>query len=694
MWSLLKTVVLWCCFFGSLLSSGVATSGANRCLICNSTQKGCDEGLLKFVGNCTKGVVDSCFSRVVDGALDRGCLSQLLSGEERQQCSEGEDSSCLACTENECNRHTWVKCTHCDDGEQPHESCSDKQQARFCPQYLPEDSSYDNSQVAKDLDELQLLRKRRMTADLAVSTCLVCSSEEDGDRCILGTMEAKECSQPSEQCVSRIKDGHLKRGCLSNLDDSIQPQCSNPDDQSCIICDQPSCNSNQWRKCHQCQSSTSGACAEEQEDTESTFCKAYNSQDKCYTKIINDQLERGCQSDAGSEVDICAEAEVCDLCEGDSCNKAAGASLVHIKCLQCSSADDPGCALGSADSKTCPLQEDQCFTAVANDGTLTRGCLSELDEPAKTKCSDSNDHSCIVCDQPDCNSNQWRKCHQCQSSTSGACAEEQEDTESTFCKAYNSQDKCYTKIINDQLERGCQSDAGSEVDICAEAEVCDLCEGDSCNKAAAASLAHIKCLQCSSANDPGCALGSTASKSCPLKDDQCYTAVANDGTLTRGCLSELDEPAKTKCSDSSDQSCIVCDQADCNSNQWRKCHQCQSSTSGACAEEQEDTESTFCKAYNSQDKCYTKIINDQLERGCQSDAGSEVDICAEAEVCDLCEGDSCNKAAGASLVHIKCLQCSSADDPGCALGSADSKTCPLQEDQCFTAVANDKRTTE
>ncbi|XP_058125742.1 uncharacterized protein LOC131285533 [Anopheles ziemanni] len=885
MWSLLKRVVLWCCFFDSLLSSTVGTSGANRCLICNSTQTGCDEGLRKLVGNCTGGIVDSCFSRIADGVVDRGCLSQLLSSEERQQCSQGADSSCIACTENECNRHTWVKCAQCDDSGQLHDSCSDKQQARFCPQYLPDDSSYGNSQVVKEPSMSTTMKasfcphfttddrcfsrildqelERGCTSKLTLpdkvcednKNCLVCSedgcnvesensllevqmclrcrsdtddtmdcekatndqakecdnlidecytrvqdgvmerdclstlSEQDRNKCQneedascvscvgrgcnveqwlrcyrCSKLDKPSCAAPEDtelfaefcdgfhyieekcyakivgddvnrgcvtdlgididpcedssmcaictgdgcnyadestlrrykdcvscstdyegeacehtdhtttvvtcdvECYTRVADGHLERGCLSSTDELVQAKCSDSSDQSCIVCDQSGCNSNLWRKCHQCQSSTSQTCAEEQEDAESTFCKAYNSQDKCYTKIINDQVERGCQSDAGSEVDLCTNAEVCDLCEEDSCNKAAGASLAHIKCQQCSSADSPDCAL---------------------DGILTRNCLSTLDESVQAKCSDSSDQSCIVCDQSGCNSNLWRKCHQCQSSTSQTCAEEQEDAESTFCKAYNSQDKCYTKIINDQVERGCQSDAGSEVDLCTNAEVCDLCEEDSCNKAAGASLAHIKCQQCSSADSPDCALGNVESESCPLHSDRCYIAVDNDGILTRNCLSTLDESVQAKCSDSSDQSCIVCDQSGCNSNLWRKCHQCQSSTSQTCAEEQEDAESTFCKAYNSQEKCYTKIVNDQVERGCQSDAGSEVDLCTNAEVCDLCEEDSCNKAAGASLAHIKCQQCSSADSPDCALGNVESESCPLHSDRCYIAVDND-----
>ncbi|XP_053677820.1 uncharacterized protein LOC128727989 [Anopheles nili] len=698
-------------------------SAVSQCLRCSSREE-------STAGECTNGQTamencpqeeDACFSRLHGTTLERNCMST-LSQEEQLACG-GSQGSCVSCTEPGCNTHHLLKCIQCRKSlevECTDPGISTTVKASFCPEFLPEARCF--SRLLTLDDDLERGCSSESAAICAenkhclvcdtdgcnveseaflwdVAKCLRCTSADadEGVTCEEASIHPEECDQQEDDCYTRVHDGKLERNCLSTLpEEEDRQKCRDEADDTCISCNFHECNRHPWQSCYRCSSSQDPRCAKPAEsDLKYEFCDRFASQGRCYAKIVDLGVERGCEADLGVDVDACAGNAMCFTCLSDGCNDVDENALRNVaRCIRCSSdVDGEACENAEIEASFCDQADDVCYTRVT-EGSLERGCVAALDEEEQELCRDQEDVTCITCHEPSCNDQNWLKCLVCKTSENPGCAtptEAPNEDLSLFCSKTSDQGSCYSRIAQDVLERGCSVALLNPAEACVGFEKCETCLTNNCNFHTEDSLTGgIKCVQCSSKDeDTDCNEHLEQPSPCPEKNDRCFTRVKGD-ELTRNCLSTLEDTDQQSCTNPSDRSCTVCDGSDCNRDHWTKCHQCDGSSSVTCGHEQPDDDALFCESYSPTDKCYIKLDHDQhLSRGCLSDASPGVDICAGADLCITCEGDSCNRAPETSLRHVKCQQCTSTD-PECVLGTIVSKQCPLEDDLCFTALNNDK----
>ncbi|XP_040162728.1 uncharacterized protein LOC120900157 isoform X2 [Anopheles arabiensis] len=694
-------------------------AAVTQCLVCDSSAPGCADGSMQYARNCTMGS-EACFTSVTNGVLLRGCLSQLR--EEHLKCSEKEGGTCVSCVGNRCNTVSWARCAHCDDAGT--ESCTVRQLVSFCPRFRATDRCYEiveNVQVpvsraiskgcestllyggilCNETNNCRIADKHSISCagpstEATTIQCLVCSSDDDSNQdCTKGTLPAQDCPQEGDVCFSRLNGNILERNCLSTLLAEEQAICTATEDRSCITCSEPGCNTDHLQQCFQCKKSINVECIDIviSGKLESSFCPQFLPNARCFGRIVEDEFERGCSAESD---DVCAGNNRCLACAEDGCNVESESHLNNVaKCFRCTSVEgaNEACDEGALEAEECDQLQDDCFTRVQG-GTLERNCLSTLPEVEQQKCRDEDDTTCYACEDHDCNHFPRLRCYRCSSLEDPRCNNQAEsDLNYEFCDTYKPDDHCYARIVDDHVERGCRVDLQDHVgDVCAGNPFCYACYRSGCNGLEEDTLKNMaRCLTCSTDRDgEECGKAAMEAELCEQLDDVCFTRV-KDGILTRNCLSTLEDIEQQKCTNPSELSCTVCEQSGCNGNRWTKCHQCDSSTSQTCANEQSANDAEFCRLYNRDEKCYTKIgKNQQLSRGCLSDVGTEEELCDGAEVCVTCQGDSCNKVPEASLVPNKCQQCTSADE-GCVSGTIESTPCQQQEDRCYTTINADKQ---
>uniref|UniRef100_U5EL69 Putative secreted protein n=1 Tax=Corethrella appendiculata TaxID=1370023 RepID=U5EL69_9DIPT len=154
-----------------------------------------------------------------------------------------------------------------------------------------------------------------------------------------------------------------------------------------------------------------------------------------------------------------------------------------------------------------------------------------------------------------------------------------------------------------------------------------------------------RCAVCTSNNaiDTNCLNGvNLLLRDCPANNNNnCFSRIEPDGSVRRGCLSELSQGENLNCV--SDPSCTICNNADggCNVGIFPghrlKCHTCQGSVNSTCAEEISGPPSV-CDLFDPNDQCYTVVGDDRVQRGCRSSFAS----CQERGTCRLCDGHGCN----------------------------------------------------
>ncbi|XP_062558323.1 uncharacterized protein LOC134223197 [Armigeres subalbatus] len=320
----------------------------------------------------------------------------------------------------------------------------------------------------------------------------------------------------------------------------------------------------------------------------------------------------------------------------------------QISCLQCST-DDPGCDEGILSVTSCPAPNDSCYSLTLSGGyILERGCLSTLSDEEQLKCVDPADHSCMVCSDPDCNRERWQKCHHCYKSSNSKCAFH--PNRITFCRNYKAEDRCYAKVVGDEVIRGCQSDLIDGQNPCDGNKYCITCEGDSCNGVDQDALKTVtRCIQCKE-GDFRCVDGTAINSECDEREDRCYIKMWHGGELARGCVKKLNQEEQNRCNDDADRSCYSCFGRQCNNHRWLRCFHCAPGQNETCAEEQTDaTLSYYCGSFDLADRCYSKLIDFKVTRGCASDLGIDVDPCEGLDACVSCTSDGCNSISEAYI---------------------------------------------
>ncbi|XP_055844898.1 uncharacterized protein LOC129911204 [Episyrphus balteatus] len=156
--------------------------------------------------------------------------------------------------------------------------------------------------------------------------CVQCDSKTD-PKCATNPERflAKECSNSTSKCFSRVVGGTTIRGCASDLDNKTATACSN--EMDCLICTfMEGCNRNVFpthrSQCLQCVGNGTGFCASD------TFarprvCPIYEIGDKCFIRKsknanLTNAFMRGCLSSAHAEK-LCRKDD-CYTCEGTGCN--------------------------------------------------------------------------------------------------------------------------------------------------------------------------------------------------------------------------------------------------------------------------------------------------------------------------------------------------------------------------------------
>ncbi|XP_058839798.1 prion-like-(Q/N-rich) domain-bearing protein 25, partial [Topomyia yanbarensis] len=506
-------------------------------------------------------------------------------------------------------------------------------------------------------------------------SCVQCSTNGTPS-CASGRIPSSECEVDGDLCYQMIKGEHIQRGCSSYLEEIDKNRCANATDNTCLTCNTTGCNNGPWLKCHICDPSHPNCTAEQLNGVK--LCSTFDSNDKCYTKLVGDNVTRGCKSD----LDHQTECTDCEFCDGNGCNKLSLEELKNFTvCHQCTSSNK-NCADTAVNATRCPSRKDTCFSRVIGE-TLQRGCLSTLTSDEQSVCNNTVDNSCVTCNSGSgCNNDEWLKCHTCDPN-SKTCSAVQPNT-AKFCAKFSSNGTCYSKLDGNNVTRGCSTDLDTQT----ECVGCETCKGSGCNRLPIEVLENfINCVKCDSSNE-NCADATLMATKCPIRTDTCYSRVIG-GTLQRGCLSELTIEEQSVCENTVDFSCRTCNEDSCNNNIWLRCHQCSANSSTTCHQNQTGL-APFCEKYKIGNRCYERLENSTTVRGCESDLGPSVSACKDNRQCRTCSVSGCNKEAASTLESTdRCLQCNSlgVTDVSCLTGSAESQPCSKPSaGKCFSRI--------
>uniref|UniRef100_A0A182VN40 DUF753 domain-containing protein n=1 Tax=Anopheles merus TaxID=30066 RepID=A0A182VN40_ANOME len=638
-----------------------------RCLTCSTDRDGEECGKAAMEAELCEQLDDVCFTRVTDNNLERGCLTT-LEVDEQNKCRDASNGACVTCQTPACNTQNWLKCLSCkksDNLQWPQcyrcqsadqeDNCNQTPGPAllgFCPTYqenifcyaaiedgiLVRDCTDTHETICEDQNRCVVCQDEGcndISRDVldTVQTCLQCRS--DVEDCDHPQQPPFECRERNDQCFTMVdREFNLHRGCVSDLDLN---DCLDGD--RCMICVDKNCNDAPWAKCYQCNNATSDECSGKQVNSEGVkYCQQYEENGGCYAKLEQMIFTRGCTSEL--EDLPCDDPQACVHCIGDGCNHASLKGYFNpAVCLQCHSDMNTGCTDGTAPAVACANPDDRCFFRRASSKAIHRGCLSELAATDQWQCQSETSTACHTCEEPGCNSAEWRRCYKCRNLADGSCSAKQTEQNSTFLEFCMKQDdSCFEDNNEGDIYRGCGKH------FCADQKICLECTTDACNGHSQTELEPSQCLVCDSDN-PFCANGTAPSSYCEYLNEPCYSMVRENGILERGCFSNLTDSYKSMCMDIGNRSCIACSGNSCNHDSWLQCVQCRSLVvDHYCSREMSPLESHFCPRFEPNDRCYAKDVHGLVLRGCQSDYDSMDDPCkgSEENDCYTCSIDHCN----------------------------------------------------
>lgn len=507
--------------------------------------------------------------------------------------------------------------------------------------------------------------------------CYVCDSTSD-PKC-----RRNVSFEMRKQCPLNVKplgcfrfednNGDLvKRGCLSNVT-AYEVEMCREESSLCKTCNGNDCNAKvAFQECHFCNSSESVDCIRAVNWTLTKTCKSYS--DECFVHVENDIVTRGCLRE-DMDPSNCKSSDTCTRCSnGANCNQ----KIVDGEfCLTCSSETDPRCRDNTTISMRtqCPLAVDSlgCYRFEDNGGDLVkRGCLSNVTQYERDMCR-SEGANCKTCVGNDCNEkHKFQVCRTCSSNNTVNCIRGPAGVPGVTCKSYL--DKCFVHVAGDVVTRGCLDDQSKTGPLdyrkeCTNENACQVCtDRENCNNKI---VDGEFCLTCDSQTDPNCRLNVnyTMRAQCPLavKPLGCYRFEDNGGHLVkRGCLSNVTKYEMDMCR-REDGNCKTCSGNDCNAKlRFTSCLHCDSRTDKNCLIEPELVANQTCRNY--MDQCFTHFENNIVQRGCLSEAPTEIQTKCDAHSlsCTVCNGDDANEICnGISVGDERCYVCDSRSDPDC-----------------------------
>ncbi|XP_065075661.1 G surface protein, allelic form 156-like [Ochlerotatus camptorhynchus] len=537
-------------------------------------------------------------------------------------------------------------------------------------------------------------------------SCLTCSSTGEAD-----CEQLSDIQQFSAACMLHFEDGScvtvfkdfkpFVRGCLGDMDAGVKTICESGSAE-CVVCRENDCNAVNVRpdeQCLQCDSQDRGC---NNGSHVVTACGKV-SDGKCYSKMQSDgTIKRGCLHELSAQELAACNSTRCIVCSGLGCNNDVFVTRNGFRCKTCNSEAKPACVRDpyTVLDKVCPVNDTTCATVlISATGHLFRGCSSEAE------CVAEGD-ACIKCNKyQNCNFYRYPEgrleCYVCETSANQNCAtlpiNKQFEKE---CLRHIPGDQCVTvfdgfRVIRRECKSGLNPSDLVKCDSTSDKE-CVTCTGVGCNKIRV--RMDDSCLQCSSNDALNCANGRRVSTVCKKSSGGvCYNRLNVDGTLQRGCMSDLNEEEQKVCQDLNDQSCETCSGVGCNSNLFPanalQCVQCDSETNMDCVQEQaEGALVNPCTHQITGDRCYTRLRNDgSIERGCQSSLPVPCNPQLNMS-CSVCDGSACNTEVF-PWGRRSCFQCDGLSDLTCGLEqkrSEDAKVCVRfqPQDKCYTLLEN------
>lgn len=658
-----------------------------------------------------------CFSRInTEGHTDRGCLSN-LDAELFADCVLGNDENCKTCEGTVgCNRdvipENRLQCHRCNSTSKS-ECERNGVDLGICPVHVEGDScvtKYEggvttrgcSSEVScapgesentcrscegngcNDVNLAVLLGEDGVVGlwqDLPVN-CEHCK----GDNCNNeNNWILRSCTNNKYQTCSTVfgTNGEvIERGCSDTVRTSQYEHCA-ADPSKCVNCKSNACNNfdkeTELVECYTC--GIDGECL-----TKTVRCAG-----KCMvaTHPLTGELYRGCLNDKDlDDREQCDKDNTCKTCNTAKCNDfdLNPTPPTTSTCYTCPANDCESVVPTSCNS----VSADQCYTLVG-DGqeVVAMGCKSSLDgddyinENLKAK-------KLYLCDGDLCNNferyEKPMKCLSCNSMVNPECATFGfgEEKECRTIPYY----ECYKKVLpNGHTERGCLSSLESDdfVDcLFNKTESCQSCLGDQCNDGLIPA-GRLQCYKCDSEADPDCASKPSLSAACvtQVANDVCVSKFSSDGSVLRGCQSDISCEASDNCK--------TCNGSNCNNDvstpptDGFTCHYC--------VDDCEDRIPKPCANPSEKEQCFIYIDETQSisNMGCRSDLDEE-EIDEHLNKYIFCDTENCNDYD--LIVPNSCIACNSKNNSDCALhptGLTSYKTCTSSANtRCYTRVTECK----
>ncbi|CAD7013300.1 unnamed protein product [Ceratitis capitata] len=706
------------------------------CIFCDAqTDERCltDVDRITSTRKCYKSCVTALYNRTDDATpvreLLRSCLDD-MDLDDREICTSGGDSSCVACDTENCNTAEVgerISCYQCvgDECQEPvAKTCRAVTEGDQCFVEYDETGSivelgckskYDPAEV-----KLRIIAKQLWLCDgencnsidglpAERQVCTICSSLTDQNCAIAPskvTAQTTCAKRPYNQCYSRLlSDGHTERGCLSSIEGEEFYDClTGADTSKCLACASDSCNAEIYPanrlSCHQCNSSISTSC--ETTPAAASLCLKYSESETCVSTVDSQSNTiRGCSSQ------VQCDSDLCQTCAEDDCNtsnikrkldgKPGQWQDVPLTCKVCDSESD--CA-GTPRDLVCPEQSDYCMTVFDTDGSVVkRGCSAAVEVELGTYC-DANADNCHNCNSNGCNTvsalTDYVNCVYCDSATNADCVSAPESVgQSRQCNKY-----CMTalrpRITNPNIfdvSRSCLDDkeVADQATCRAGSDDCVACEGALCNTA----KVPAKRRSCYSCVGEECVTPEVAECVAYKEDDQCFVLFDSLSDVQRmGCLTELEDSFV----ESNIHLLLLCAENDnCNGfenfPQPTTCYQCDSDEDETCAASSSEIQTlTKCSALPHVE-CYSRVLSDgTTRRGCASALNGTVlldCLSGNSSTCQTCTADLCNGEVFPAG-RRSCQRCNSKVDPSCESSPDAASICPLyNEDQfCATKLVN------
>lgn len=626
------------------------------------------------------------------GAVKKGCVADITAAEITKLSTKPMEY--VTCAGTNCNsRNSILSCLACKS-KRPNDECAlnrNRIPLKVCKNYhgkcyarISANSMFARGcledateEVANDCSDPANIRCELCDGDSGCNNQYVrekCLEQEyrRGSAAIVTPSSSVRCRLQSKPMgcyhFEDTATGSVKKGCVGHLSDEQFAIYARqmPNFQICLG---ESCNSRyELFSCLRCESvAGNDTCISAFEHVDSVVCGKYR--DECYTRVIDENIERGCLSSLSRETtDACRGApQKCSTC-GDrrNCNDLP---KKHEHCYTFDSNPSFRQALESASNEpqsvACRLSVPRlgCYHYEVPGKRITRkGCVSEL-QPSQLEFYAKQKQHFFKCSSDNCNSGETiTSCFTCQSNgVDGHCVTDLSNVSVNACPKYG--DKCYTRISNgNQYQRGCLSEASDIVAKACDSKMmgkCEVCGDSKCND----HTATDHCVSCNSAHDAKCRqqpteVGSVqhCSMKSPLDSSQpagCYLKYNGDDTI-RGCAEDLDGSDLHECSSTSSATCQICNGHRCNERASfrQSCYKCTSAVLNSCLDLSEPTLAAKC--WNYTDSCLVGVDASGLtHRACGHDTQAKLDF---PHGYKICHGEQCNDFVYPKG-RLRCLQC-------------------------------------